>query len=100
MKKIEQLSHKTKQYPKCSLEEIFDGSLGKGTKVIGLKNHRDQETFNSFLDYWLTHEEERFFQAIRNFLGCAFLMADGVDTFYFEGKSRFKKNKKTNKKKI
>ena len=46
--------------------------------------HRDQTTFDLFKKYWDEHPQERFFQSIRNWIGCAFLMADRTDTFFWE----------------
>ena len=46
--------------------------------------HRDQKTFDGFKKYWDAHPQERFLQALRNWLGCGFLNADEIDTFYLE----------------
>lgn len=41
-----------------------------------------QKDLYSFVHYLQDHKQERLFQALRNWLGCGFLIADGKDTFY------------------
>ena len=67
--------------------EILDKWYDRAAKIEmkHQKKHRDQETFNSFKEYWDNNQEQRFFQALRNWIGCGFLRADGKDTFYWEG---------------
>lgn len=53
---------------------------------------RDEKTRKLFIQYLEEHPSERFFQAVRNFSGCAFILASGtppvndkqLDTFYWE----------------
>lgn len=58
---------------------------------------RNIEILESFQDYVLTHPEERFWQALRNWSGFAFIYAadfnlwsiEGLrDTFHFRDKNR------------
>lgn len=51
---------------------------------------RDGKTKQLFIKYLEEHPDERFMQAVRNFIGVSFLVAtslpprDGGDTFYWE----------------
>ena len=54
------------------------------------KDHRAYKDLALFLIYLTEHPKERLFQALRNWIGCGYLMADGQDTFYWEF---FKENK-------
>ena len=54
---------------------------------------RSSETLASFVTYCKSHPSERFWQALRNWSGFAFIFADndkhersGKDTFYWEGR--------------
>lgn len=52
---------------------------------------RNSEVLSTFVAYCIAHPDERFWQAIRNFSGKAFVFAgedpdDLQDTFYWEGK--------------
>jgi hypothetical protein len=60
-----------------------------------MKN-KNNEVLKDFIKYCKTHPEERFWQALRNWSGYAFIWASneksiepGVfDTFYFKGKDK------------
>ena len=50
---------------------------------------RDEKTKQLFIKYLENHPEERFMQAVRNFIGVPYLVATGSvpeydDTFYWE----------------
>ena len=50
---------------------------------------RDEKTKQLFIKYLEEHPNERFMQAVRNFIGVPFLVVSGVppkegDTFYWE----------------
>lgn len=50
---------------------------------------RDEKTRQLFIEYLEEHPDERFMQAVRNFIGVPFLVASGSapkegDTFYWE----------------
>jgi len=55
-----------------------------------MKKTRNSETLKSFVEYCKSHPQERFWQALRNWAGVAFIcMSDGritEDTFYREAK--------------
>lgn len=48
------------------------------------KTYRSQIDLYNFILYLQENKEQRLFQALRNWLGCDNLQADGVDTFYLE----------------
>jgi hypothetical protein len=54
---------------------------------------KNKETLASFVAYCREHPEQRFWQALRNWAGVAFVLVSGelpgpgqLDTFYREGK--------------
>lgn len=63
------------------------------------KNVKSRKLLLSFWDYCVMHPEERFWQALRNWCGRAFVLVSDVpipryqvggdilDTFYWEGKN-------------
>jgi hypothetical protein len=62
------------------------------------KNIRSREPLSSFIHYCVTHPEERFWQALRNWSGYHYILTSEVpiykvndetplrDTFYLEGR--------------
>lgn len=56
---------------------------------------RDEKTKQLFIKYLEAHPDERFMQAVRNFIGVPFLVVSSVpwkegDTFYWECDEMFK----------
>jgi len=45
---------------------------------------RNAKHLKNFTKYCKAYPEQRFFQALRNYIGCGFLMADDQDTFFWE----------------
>lgn len=60
------------------------------------KESKNTKVLNNFIHYCITHQQERFWQALRNWSGFKFIYANkdtrindaGQDTFYFEGKDK------------
>lgn len=56
------------------------------------QNLRSRKCLSSFIKYCVTHPDERFWQALKNWSGYYAIRAkdfrsmDSFDTFYFEGK--------------
>lgn len=66
--------------------QIYSGAF------IKMKN-RNSKVLKDFVKYCKEHPEERFWQALRNWSGHAFIFAGkewllARDTFYFEGKNK------------
>jgi hypothetical protein len=56
--------------------------------VTGIRSRQAKESFTAYLE---AHPEQRFWQAVRNWSGEAFIFAighdsEGRDTFYWEGR--------------
>jgi len=65
-----------------------------------MKNSKNIALLNDFIHYCISHPEERFWQALRNWSGSPYVFVGGQvefdpkgrfeyeDTFYFEGKDK------------
>ena len=53
-----------------------------------MKETRNSKLLKSFTQYCKDNPKERFWQAIRNWSGYGFIIADGDDTFYWEGRRK------------
>jgi hypothetical protein len=51
--------------------------------------NKNKETLQNFIKFCKAFPEQRFWQALCNWSGAAFIHFDGDDTFYWEGKNRF-----------
>lgn len=49
--------------------------------------NRNEILLHEFMSYCEEHPQERFWQALRNWASIGYLMADDVDTFYWEYKN-------------
>jgi len=47
---------------------------------------KSRAVLQDFIEYCREHPHERFWQALRNWSGCGFILADGFDTFFWKGK--------------
>lgn len=52
--------------------------------------NKNKKILESFVAHCEAHPEQRFWQALRNWSGVAFIHADAVDTFYWRGKGQIK----------
>lgn len=53
-------------------------------KRVILKPSKASRSLYSFALYCKANPEQRFFQALCNWIGCKKLKADGIDTYYYE----------------
>jgi hypothetical protein len=68
------------------IKEFFiDKKKGK-TMTIKIPPSRNSPVLASFALYCQENPEERFWQAIRNWTECSYVLVDGEDTFYWENR--------------
>jgi len=77
-KHIEKCDKKIKEF-------VIDKEKGKKVRIV-LPPSRNSATLASFALYCQQNPEQRFWQALRNWSEHSFIVADSVDTFYWEGK--------------
>jgi hypothetical protein len=76
----------------------MSGGFNQGALERALHNihSRNGKVLQSFVTYCMTHPDERFWQALRNWSGAVFIRAwrqtgledEGEDTFYWEGRDK------------
>ncbi len=66
-------------------EFVVDKEKGKKVRIV-LTPSRNSATLASFAMYCKDNPSQRFWQAVRNWSESAFILADGQDTFYREGR--------------
>jgi len=76
-------------------EYVIDKKNGKKVRIL-LPPSRNSAVLASFATYCKDHPKERFWQALRNWSGYGWIMADNVDTFYWEGRDNDNHNTKQN----
>lgn len=70
-------------------KEIIKKSRSVGFSSVGFlgKETRNSKILGDFVNFCIENPELRFWQALRTWAEIGYLMADDIDTFFWEGKN-------------